>query len=309
MRKLIYCSLVFILVSCSTSRKSTVDCVSCAEFRTTEYSDKPILTMIREYSNHEEWSLEELNLAVFPIRFLILENEERKSNVTVEMVERTLSELNIAFSKARIRFEMVVVEALPSPAVMEDFNHGSLAYYDFCDLDEKHFPNTLSVYIMNNKEELCEFTPTTKRCSRVDGLSNIAQEGPNNIVVSNFAFNNMKTIVHEMGHFFGLRHTFDTSSGLEKADGSNCEIAGDLLCDTPADPDEMFYINFGTCEMVGNFDLDGNEYKPLVNNYMNYYYPCHMERFEFTNQQSFVMNQVAHSFIKNKLQKKPALGL
>ena len=44
-------------------------------------------------------------------------------------------------------------------------------------------------------------------------------------------------LAHELGHYFGLYNTFETSSfGPESADGSNCSTAGDLVCDTKADP-------------------------------------------------------------------------
>ncbi len=46
-----------------------------------------------------------------------------------------------------------------------------------------------------------------------------------------------KSLSHEMGHYFGLLDTYGPKNGdLELVDGSNCETAGDLLCDTPADP-------------------------------------------------------------------------
>jgi hypothetical protein len=39
-----------------------------------------------------------------------------------------------------------------------------------------------------------------------------------------------------MGHFLGLLHTHEDSFGKENVDGTNCRTAGDLLCDTKADP-------------------------------------------------------------------------
>jgi hypothetical protein len=40
---------------------------------------------------------------------------------------------------------------------------------------------------------------------------------------------------HELGHYFDLFHTFETMFGVECTSGSNCDVAGDLVCDTPAD--------------------------------------------------------------------------
>lgn len=46
-----------------------------------------------------------------------------------------------------------------------------------------------------------------------------------------------KSLSHEMGHYFGLLDTYGSeTTGPELVDGSNCETAGDLICDTPADP-------------------------------------------------------------------------
>ena len=43
-------------------------------------------------------------------------------------------------------------------------------------------------------------------------------------------------LAHRLGHYFGLYHTFETAFGAELADSTNCATAGDLVCDTPADP-------------------------------------------------------------------------
>ena len=41
-------------------------------------------------------------------------------------------------------------------------------------------------------------------------------------------------IVHEMGHYLGLLHTFGDSDCKGKSGSSTCSTAGDLVCDTPA---------------------------------------------------------------------------
>lgn len=82
-------------------------------------------------------------------------------------------------------------------------------------------------------------------------------------------------LTHEMGHFFSLGHTFE-GNGIENVDGSNCQTAGDGLCDTPADPfvdgDPMSdYIN-GNCEFINTKqDANGEYYTPDVGNIMSYY--------------------------------------
>lgn len=81
-------------------------------------------------------------------------------------------------------------------------------------------------------------------------------------------------LAHEIGHFLGLYHTFESSFGSELVDGSNCAIAGDLICDTPADPGMSFTeVDSLTCTWnnQGNeFDINGDAYTPSTVNFMSY---------------------------------------
>jgi hypothetical protein len=71
---------------------------------------------------------------------------------------------------------------------------------------------------------------------------------------------NTSTFAHEVGHYFDLYHTY--ANGDECPDGSNCTTAGDLLCDTPADPglnseNVLDCVYFGTATRCGDpFDPD-----------------------------------------------------
>ncbi len=88
-------------------------------------------------------------------------------------------------------------------------------------------------------------------------------------------------VPHELGHNFNLAHTFEEDdNGREKVDGSNCSTAGDLVCDTPADP--YGWAGFPSSDdcVVGcpstytcNFTeaVTGLRYNPIPNNIMSYY--------------------------------------
>jgi hypothetical protein len=87
-------------------------------------------------------------------------------------------------------------------------------------------------------------------------------------------------LLHEMGHYWGLEHTFE-GNGTELADGSNCQTEGDGFCDTPGDPYVPFappsdYIN-EDCIFVSMLqDANGDFYDPDVGNVMSYYgCDCH----------------------------------
>ena len=97
------------------------------------------------------------------------------------------------------------------------------------------------------------------------------------------------TLSHEMGHFFSLLHTYhgwgmggfntsssgwpiapinDPSGGVtENQDGSNCDSAGDFLCDTP--PDYGFGWLDYTCNYTGGAkDPKGALVEPMEHNQM-----------------------------------------
>jgi len=105
------------------------------------------------------------------------------------------------------------------------------------------------------------------------------------------------TLAHEMGHYWGLPHTFDMDNGAELVDGSNCETAGDGICDTPADP----YIDPGES---GDYETDciftslltdanGDFYDADVGNIMSYYdCACHFSYGQYVAMADIYTNNV-----------------
>ena len=92
-----------------------------------------------------------------------------------------------------------------------------------------------------------------------------------------------RVLSHEMGHYFGLEHTFEVKHGNELVNESNCATTGDLICDTPADPNGTVD---GSCQFTSMAkDANGQYYSPLVNNIMSYYPATCACNPGFTNQQ------------------------
>lgn len=119
----------------------------------------------------------------------------------------------------------------------------------------------------------------------------------NTTFISEKAWFNESTLEHELGHFFGLQHTFGKSpyenTTLEKPDGSNCIEEGDFICDTPADPNGK--IN-KKCEYIGLSDAKKYDFNPPITNYMSYYRnDC---KNEFTLGQYASMNAFANKYRK-----------
>ncbi len=90
-------------------------------------------------------------------------------------------------------------------------------------------------------------------------------------------------LAHEFGHYFGLYHTFETATfGVESPAGDDCATAGDLICDTQADPNGS---NDNECHLNSNLvdPVTGLYYEPPVCNIMSYYTPL-CEQFFTTGQ-------------------------
>lgn len=82
---------------------------------------------------------------------------------------------------------------------------------------------------------------------------------------------------HEIGHALGLLHTFETYYGKEAVarTGScaNCSVAGDLICDTPADKENVpsNYFNQNCEYIVNTVDSCGSRYTMAPANIMSYH--------------------------------------
>lgn len=116
-----------------------------------------------------------------------------------------------------------------------------------------NIPNAINVYLTNSIS--------------VGGFSanGVAQsiESRNFIVRNDRALTS--TTPHELGHCLNLYHTDETFFGVENINGSNCLVAGDLICDTPADPRLSNQNVNSSCQYIG-----GNGYSPDTQNIMSY---------------------------------------
>ncbi|MEM6816678.1 MAG: PKD domain-containing protein, partial [Bacteroidota bacterium] len=87
------------------------------------------------------------------------------------------------------------------------------------------------------------------------------------------ADNEFGTFAHELGHYFTLFHTHGkTNNGTtdELVERVDCEILGDDICDTPADPNLTGLVS-SDCFYTGNLrDGNGALFQPNPRNIMSY---------------------------------------
>lgn len=118
--------------------------------------------------------------------------------------------------------------------------------------------------------------------------------GHNIIVMRKDAFTST-TAIHEMGHFFGLPHTFE--GGNELVRRTACYTTGDAFCDTEADPWSSGNVQGAHCDFQpGPKDANNDYYTPPLDNYMTYFKPC---RCRFTQEQ---YNFMVYTFLTSGTQ-------
>jgi len=213
----------------------------------------------------------------------------KNTNLSEEAVRTAIAQVNTVFKPIGVSFRICEFKNI------ENFNYNDLVNgkVNRTDLDPLYkLKNRINMYFVE--------TPDAVACAyaSLGGISefDVAQDG--NLVIGKKCVD-VITISHEMGHFFGLKHTFDKAVP-ELANGSNCDTAGDGFCDTPADPyvqgtDINEYINPLTCKFISTLkDFNGDYYSPDVSNIMSYYGRCIC--LTFTTEQ---YNSMANYYLSN----------
>lgn len=156
--------------------------------------------------------------------------------VTLHVVRRTngtggmtAAEAQAAFNQAVTYWESMRIELFQLGSV-RFINDSGL--FDIDDIPELYLlwltdvvPNAVNVYFVNSLPAACGYGSYPGL-----GAQGVAVQFSCTTDTAN------TTLAHEIGHYFFLYHTHETSMGAECPSGSNCATTGDLVCDTPADP-------------------------------------------------------------------------
>lgn len=182
------------------------------------------------------------------------------ANYTPDDLRSELVTVNDVFSPICISFELCGVDTITnyefdSTATPEEEAEIQTLF---------HVKNRINFYIVTDifkgGNRFCGFAP-------VGGIA---------AMNNGYVFMSGGCASHELGHLFGLQHTFE-NVGSEFVNGSNCETAGDGFCDTPADPyngdpDIVWQGGADGCEFIyEGLDSLGQYYQPDVGNIMSYY--------------------------------------
>ncbi|HEX8516403.1 MAG TPA: zinc-dependent metalloprotease family protein [Bacteroidia bacterium] len=202
----------------------------------------------------------------FSIVVHIVRDNTPAPGITEPQILENVDSLNKAFAPICVSFEVC------------EFRYIDNSYYNT--IKNQNWEEMQVLYNVKNRINLyyVEQIESPAGACGFAGLGCITNLNSEGVVIKKLAScigSTSKTLKHEMGHYFGLLHTFE-GSGTELVDGSNCLTAGDLICDTPSDPfvdgqPTSNYVN-GSCRFISMLtDANGDFYDPIVGNIMSYY--------------------------------------
>jgi len=204
----------------------------------------------------------------FSVSVHILEDTLGKQNVTPANINAGIALANKHFSKICASFN--ICSTYVHPNVRNDEMRKGIEDKEIAAMYD--IPNTINIYYSLNA------TGGSSPCGWAPLGDTIvpAKTSDRDAIFIKKSCADDKTLTHELGHYFGLLHTFErTKHGIEFVDGSNCATTGDLICDTPADPSGTAATN-GDCDLkTPDTDPNGDYYTPNACNIMSYYNnPC-----------------------------------
>lgn len=238
----------------------------------------------------------------FPLRFAIVQKDTAKAAISELVLRRVIENLNVAFEPVGFVFYLSQIDLIISDLSIEELSANRYNKYDTFSA-KNDVEDMITVYILDHSKDFCKTIGNSISCSRTGGFSYILSGRTNNLVISQFDLSDPKIVAHEFGHFFGLFHTFEEHVfGKDTFEPTDCSKKGDRICDTPPDPGTVYeiYVNYSTCEMVDFKDKNGNEYQPLLNNYMSYYKPCYLKAYSFTPEQILEMQLAGRLDIRRR---------
>ncbi|WP_310556105.1 PKD domain-containing protein [Flavobacterium sp.] len=201
-------------------------------------------------------------------------------NITDQQVNSQIAALNIYFEPAGINFCLAKknVDGFASTGIIRIRSYEQNTNLDSMVTLNRNiigFDNCLKIWVVKNIVGL-------DNSSSVQGFSTFPNTTSifDGIVMKYTAFGDFNTcgcntldpfsssgkiLAHEVGHYFGLYHTFE--GGCSGANLATCSTSGDLVCDTPPviQPNRGCPIGIDTCSDYLNRPDDINNYMDYVN--------------------------------------------
>lgn len=265
--KLLLCSIYLLNANLIYSQNiSDPICGSVTTPESLEYL-KSIQPQLKKFENKYFKLRSPLNrLAVpissIPIKVHIIRTSAGTGGLSVSDLNDAIDDMNTFYANAFMEF-----------FICDGINYiDSDDFYDFETSEESGLTSTYNVSGVIN----IYFTDYVESSSSGSSLCGYAYSpgGPDVILMKNSCATNGSTLAHEVGHFFSLIHTHGPSNTFptdELVNQSNCDDAGDFICDTPADPQLNSVDVDVNCIYTGtSTDINGDTFTPDPTNIMSY---------------------------------------
>jgi hypothetical protein len=217
-----------------------------------------------------------------PMKIHIIREDDGSGGLSLDDLAIAFANLNLVYYDADIEFFACGGINYINNSDWYNFNAQAPDNDDestFCSPVE--VTDAINVFFMNsittssgfNAAGYAYFPFNSVQSNRIFMINSVANNAPNS------------TFSHELGHYFSLYHTHqDTEFGsgdpnaervVRTGANANCDVNGDLLCDTDADPRYASgEFDLGTCTYTGTDTDDlGVTYLPTtaINNIMSYF--------------------------------------
>lgn len=240
----------------------------------TDQQQEEYLHHLKEFralkKSHRNKSIEDLMYV--PLTIHIIQKDDGSEGADIKNIFNGIEKLNNEFTKAKIQFYICGDVNYIRSSQLFDYNDtiaGSILPYSH------QIDSTINVVFHNSIH--------IKGFGYAGGFA--PYPGNNIRITMSKGSASGYTLTHEMGHFYGLPHTFNYSNSSDisrrelvtRAEGANCATAGDAICDTPADPfvhgESRGYFS-GCIYTEELFDANGDQFEPMLDNTMSYYSGC-----------------------------------
>jgi hypothetical protein len=202
---------------------------------------------------------------VIPVKVHIIREDDGSGGMSPGKVIPGIDTLNAFFSQTNMQFSLC-----SGPTFIDNSDFYVLPY----DLATQSYDPVASEMVLYNEPDMVNIFVVDSFIHPTAWLLGIGTSpwADLRLVLIHQDFFDSDVLAHEMGHFMGLYHTHEDAhgDGQEYVNGSNCQSAGDFLCDTPADPNLLEYTD-EFCQYTGTLtDPLGDAYQPQVENIMSY---------------------------------------
>jgi hypothetical protein len=213
----------------------------------------------------EEDQLEEEN--IIPVVAHVVRKLDGTGGITTNQLNDAFSTANGFLNTFNFFLQICDINYIDSDTIFDnsfasgdDDNGGnSNASFTVLDVENRNVDRCLNIYFVPKSNTSWAWRPNTNKKKQ-------------HILMLNSQTTNGTTLSHECGHWFDLLHTHQ--EGDELVDGSNCETAGDFVCDTPADPNLSGRVD-SSCNYTGTVvDANGDSYNPDTRNLLSYAGTC-----------------------------------